>query len=256
MLDFLESMPPRSFFTGAGTVLSLVTAFLLIFIEYRFTWRALVMAALMGVISSTSGIGGMLARKLMYGGWTAPAAFFGGIFEYEGTHYAGAVLYIMWLTPLLWRLIMRRESGVFCKEGLGRFMGIMSVYAIIQAFVGRIGCLPAGCCHGRPYHGALAVPCVGVEGLVMPALQTELILLLITLALVLFFYIKRRNTAPVLCIGYGISVFVSEFMFERLGTVTVFGLTIIQIIAAALITTGLVIIYRSNSLVKTTNFNP
>ena len=255
MLEFLEAMPPRSFFTGAGTVLSLVTAFLLIFIEYRFTRRALVMAVLMGVISSTSGIGGMLARKLMYGGWTAPGAFFSSIFEYEGTHYAGAVLYIMWLTPLLWRLVMRRDSGSFCKEGLCRFMGIMSVYTIIQGFVGRIGCLPAGCCHGRPYHGAFAVQCVGVEGLVMPALQTELILLLITLVMVVFFYIKKRNTAPVLCIGYGISVFVSEFMFERIGTVTVLGLTIIQIIAAALFITGLVFIYRSEFLVKTTNLN-
>ena len=244
MLEFLEAMPPRSFFIDLGTIVSVSAAFLLIVIEYRFKWRTAVLAAMMGVISSTSGIGGMLARKLMHGAWTAPSVFLGGLFEYEGTHYAGTVLYIMWLTPILWRIVMRRDSGIFGKAGLGRFMGIMSVYTIIQGFIGRIGCLPAGCCHGRPYHGALAVPCVGFDGLVLPAVQVELVLLFVTLLIVLISYIKRRNTAPGLCIGYGLSVFVSEFMYERIGTVTVMGLTVIQIIAIVLIATGAVYIRK------------
>ena len=238
MLEFLEIIPSRSFFINLGTALSLSVAFLLIFMEYRLTWRTLVVAVMMGLISSTSGIGGMFARKLMHGTWTDPSVFFGEIFKYEGTHYAGAVLYIMWLTPILWHIVMRRYSGTFGKAGFDRFMGIMSVYSIIQGFIGRIGCLPAGCCHGKPYYGALSVPCAHLDYPVMPAVQVELIMLFITLILVLISYIKKRNTASVMCIGYGVSVFVSEFMYDRIGTVTVMGLTVIQLIAIALISTG------------------
>ena len=78
----------------------------------------------------------------------------------------------------------------------------------------------------------------------MPAVQVELVLLFVTLLIVLISYIKRRNTAQGLCLGYGLSVFVSEFMYERIGTVTVMGLTVIQIIAIVLIATGAVYIRK------------
>ena len=190
-------------------------------------------------------MGGQIARKLTYGGWLEPSEFFSSFFEYKGTHYIGVVLWIMWLTPVLWRLIMCRDKGAFDRCGLFRHMGIMSVYAVIQGFFGRMGCLSEGCCHGKPYYGALAVPCAHLDYPVMPAVQTELFLLAVTAALVIYAYIRKRNAAAVLSIGYGVSVFVSEFMYERIGTVAILGLTLIQLLAILLIATGVIYSLRS-----------
>ena len=244
MIGIINMLPSRAFFINIGAVAAAAVMITLIMIEYKLTLRALTAFAVSATAILTSGTGGQIARKLTYGGWLDPAQFFGRFFEYEGTHYIGVVLWIMLLTPILWRLIMRRDKGMFARGGIFRHMGIMSVYAVIQGFFGRMGCLSAGCCHGKSYYGAFAVPCAHLDYPVMPAVQTELVLLAMTTALVIYAYIRKRNTAPVLCIGYGISVFVAEFMYERIGTVAIFGLTLIQLLALALIATGVVYVEK------------
>jgi len=242
-MEVIGLLPPRSFFITAGTVVSLAVMFLLIFLEYKISWRTLIVCAIAGIVTPTSGIGGQIARKLSHGQWLDMGSFARNIFEYEGTHYIGAAAWIMLLAPLIWLIIMRKSEGPFRKGGLMRFMGILSIYAVLQGFIGRIGCLREGCCHGGAYSGPLAVSCVGLDYTVAPALQTELILLFITAVLTVIMYINKKNTAPVFCIGYGVSVFAAEFMYYRAGQVTVFGLTAFQMIAIALIAAGLMFIY-------------
>ena len=240
MIEFLYSLPSRSFFITLGMIVSLTVMMALLLWEYKFSLRFIVTSAISAAVTATSGIGGQLARKLTYGGWLDPIKFINGLFEYEGTHYIGAALYIMLIAPLLWLLVMRKEEGTFSRSGAGRYMSILSVYSILQAFIGRIGCLRSGCCYGRAYYGFLRVPCIGLDYPTYPAVYTELLITFLTIAVIVPLHLKKKNTAHIFCIGYGLSVFISEFMYDRAGTVTLFGLTAIQICALALMILGLV----------------
>lgn len=240
MKEFLYSLPPRSFFINLGMAAAISVMVILIAAEYRRSRRTVVLWALSALCTAPSGIGGRLAGKIAYGEWSGIGEFIGGLFEYEGTHYIGNALYITQLAPVLWKAVMRKDKGVFDYHGLDRFMGILSVYALIQGFIGRIGCLSEGCCYGKACDGVLSTPVVGLDYTTYPAVWVELVITLAVFAAVAAAYVKRRGAAPIYCAGYGFAVFVSEFLYDQTGALNVSGLSAIQLCALALMLTGAV----------------
>lgn len=234
MIDFLYSLPDRSVFINIATAISVTVMILLILLKYRITFRMAVVSAMSAFCTLTSFIGSNMARKLYNGQWRDIEVFVENIFEYEGTHYIGAVIYIVCIAPFLWNIVMKKEKSTFSKHGMMDYINILSVYIILQGFIGRIGCLSEGCCHGRIYDGIFSVPTVGMGYNTYPSLWIELILLFITLILVLITYFKKQNSITVCTLGYALSVFTAEFTYDRTGALIICGLSVIQYLAVIL----------------------
>ena len=236
----LQYLPSRHYIILLGTVIAVTIMILLMLFEYKFTWRMAVIAVMSIICTIPGAVFGEIARKLTYGEWLNMADFVRNMSEYEGTHYMGRAIYTAATGLILWRLVMRKNKGTFAKDGQGRFLDILSVFMGIQTVIVRIGCLKEGCCWGKAYYGALSVmsPYVGYR--VYPAVHTELIISTITLIFIIIMYKKRKSVFSVFCVGYGLAVFIAEYMYDRAGTVSIVGLTAIQLLAVCLITIGIV----------------
>ena len=235
MFSFL---PPRETVINIGMITAIAVMVLLVIIEYRFTLRMVVAAAMSALCTVPGAVFGEIMRKLTYGEWLDMGSMIENFSTYEGTHYLGRVIYTILAAFLLWALVMRRKDGAFARAGRGRFLDILSVFMGIQAVAGRIGCLSEGCCVGRAHYGAFSVYNADLGHSVYPAVHTELVISALTLAAVVILYIKRRKAFPVFCIGYGTALFKAEFMYDSAGTVKIAGLSAIQILALALAAFG------------------
>lgn len=242
MNDLIGYLPSRHYILIAGTVIAITVMVLMILIEYRFTWRMVIVSAMSMICTIPGALFGEIARKLNYGQWLDMADFLKNISEYEGTHYIGRAIYTAMTGLILWRLIMRKNEGPFEKNGQERFLGILSIFMGVQIVIGRVGCLKNGCCLGSAYYGPLSVmnP-LGYRS--YPAVHTELILNLVTFLLVMIMYKKRKNAFSVFCAGYGTAVFTSEFMYDKTGTVSIAGLSALQLLSLILIATGVIYSY-------------
>ncbi len=233
-------------------VISAVTGFavllILMLLEYKFTIRMLIAAAISAVCIVPGSVFGELLRKLTYGEWLDIGSLIGNFSDYEGTHYAGQAIYIISAGLILWRIVMRKRDGSFARGGQTRYMSMLAVFMNIQIVIGRIGCLKEGCCQGAAYYGPLSVmsPTLGYR--VYPAVHTELIIAAVTLAVVTVLYIKRRNAFSVFCIGYALALFIAEFMYDNTGTVKIAGLTVVQILAVIIAAVGIIYKLRKSQV--------
>lgn len=227
-----------------SAVVSTVVMVMLVIIEYHFTLRMIIIGAITALCSITAYTGGSIAKKIMLGEWLDMADFFRRITEYEGTHYIGRIFYIVISVYILWNIIMCSDKnfekssfnkGTFDKKGFIRLMGILSIHMIIQTFLGRMGCLSAGCCIGKPYTGFLSVRVVTTQYTVYPAVYVELIGMIITLVLTVNAYLKRKNAFKTFGIGYSVSVFTAEFMYDQTGHIMICNLSAVQILALVLV---------------------
>lgn len=235
MYDLIISkLPERDFFTGYMTAAVITALILLIIAEYKLNLRMIIIAAIASVCTATAGIGGKIAGKIIYGAMLDPAGFINNFGVYEGTHFIGRAIYIILLSFILWKIIMRRDSGTFGKTGYGRFSDILSLYMFVHVLIVRTGCLSAGCCYGKPYNGLFSVIATGVPYSVMPAVYTEMVITAIAFAVGIVMFIRKRNVFVIFGIGYPLAVFVSEFMYDRMGSVYVCGLTGAQWLALLL----------------------
>ncbi len=233
-------LPSREVMITIGTIAAVTVMVLLIMSEHKFTIRMLLIGAMSALATLPGGIFGELVRKLTYGQWDT---FVSDFSQYEGTHYLGRAIYTICAGFLLWQIIMRKQTATFAKEGRGRFLDVLSVFMLIQIVAGRIGCISNGCCVGKTYYGALSVYNVNLGCRVYPAVHTELIISLITLAIVIILYIKRKNAFSAFCIGYSIALFIAEFMYDSTGTVKISGLTVVQLLAVAVLAKGIIFGY-------------
>lgn len=256
MNNIISLLPSRQVILTISTIAAVTVMEFLIIKEYKFTLRMLILAALSAICTLPGAFFGEISRKLTYGEWLNMTDFLSHLSEYEGTHYIGRVVYTVAATMILWRIIMRKDSGTFTKAGLDRYLSIMSIFMLIQITLGRIGCIKEGCCYGKAYYGVFSVYSVFVSYPVMPAVQTELVISLITFIAVIALYIKKRSAFGVFCIGYGTAVFIAEFMYENIGTVMLMGMTMIQIIALILVVTGVIYMYVNRKNPANINKNP
>lgn len=139
-----------------------------------------------------------------HSGITAMGGFIGGTLAFIATYFGVGALYFK-----------GKDKGIHVKE----FEKILCVapccITIAHAF-GRIGCLMAGCCHGR-YLGTEKV-FGGIymynspNGYYVPTQLYESIFLFALFAVLSVFYFKkyRRLNTPIYLIGYGVWRFVIE----------------------------------------------
>lgn len=238
-----ELLPSRETMIFIGTIVAVTVMVLLVIIEYKFTVRMIVVS-LMTVVSTIPGtIFGELARKLTYGEWLNASEFINNFSVYEGTHYVGRAFYTICIGFLLWKMIMRKETGNLSKKCRNRFLDILSVFMLIQIIAGRLGCISEGCCLGKAYYGVLSMYNNNLGYKVYPAVQTELTIEIITLIISIPLYIKRKNVFSVFCIGYAVALLIAECMYDSAGTVRIMGLTVIQQLAIILLIIGVVYAY-------------
>lgn len=236
----INILPSREAMITIGTIAAVVVMVLLIVLENKFTVRTILIGGMSALATLPGGICGEAVRKLTYGRWNT---FVNDFSQYEGTHYLGRTIYTICVGFFLWRTVMRKSDGIFAKEGRGRFLDVLSIFMLIQITAGRIGCISRGCCVGKTYYGFLSVYNTDLGCRVYPAVHTELILSLITLVIVIALYAKRKNAFSVFCIGYSTALLIAEFMYDSVGTVKIFGLTVVQILAVAVLATGIIYLY-------------
>ncbi len=123
-----------------------------------------------------------------------------------------------------------------------RFWSLADLYARALAVglgIGRIGCLLAGCCYGRPTGGEWGCTTVYAYGLRHPSQLYETFLLL-----ALFLFLTWRMTKPrrlgqlfgLFLAGYGCARFLAEFFRE--GERVAAGLSLGQIVSLGLVAAG------------------
>ena len=125
-----------------------------------------------------------------------------------------------------------QEGFVFYGGMIGGFLGVMlgtvvtrcSGTAMLEAAlpavpfahgIGRIGCLLAGCCHGMPYSGPLAVQdsLTGMTYFPVPLLEAAINY---TIGLYLIFLVKQKKRAGALLWAYLSLYSAARFLLEYL----------------------------------------
>ena len=140
------------------------------------------------------------------GGMTFIGGLIGGVITFIGLYF----LYVYVINP-------RLKEGNFFKsdmnKGIWYLVRIAPISITIAHAFGRIGCLFAGCCHGKAtsewygiytdYLGTKAVPIQLYEAIFLFVISAVMIVLL--------FKFKFKHNMTVYLIGYGIWRFVIEY---------------------------------------------
>ena len=104
-----------------------------------------------------------------------------------------------------------KKKGIHLKEFNKILQVAPACVAVAHAF-GRLGCLMAGCCHGKPVSGPSAGGVLMNGSYYIPTQLYESIFLFILFAVLSVMYYKRMNfTHVVYLIAYGIWRFIIEF---------------------------------------------
>ena len=180
------------------------------------------------------------------------ATFYGGLI-------GGAALFLA-----LYFLIGKKKFGEG-REHVHSFFKIADIAACsisLAHAIGRVGCLMAGCCHGKPTNAWYGIKMTtgymtGADGVIVPVIQKvvptqlfETIFLLVVL-LYLVSRIKEKQTYCLqiyMCI-YGVWRFIIEFMRDDYrGATIVDTLTPSQLTAIIMVLGGLVLIFLQKSI--------
>lgn len=151
------------------------------------------------------------------------------IHENAGSHFLGIVIASFLIFPPVCRKIFKQEAHVV--------ENIVSFFFTIQHIFNRLGCFLGGCCYGIPAKGMCSVkfPEEILSYRVFPSQLFEVFCMLLLLGIQLFMYKKGKNIFLFTMAGFGISIFISEFLMDKSGTITYMNLTVIQYFALLLI---------------------
>lgn len=149
---------------------------------------------------------------------------------HAGIHFIGTVLVSAILLPLFCHFMYDRKEG-------DAILNILAFFFTIQHFFNRLGCFMEGCCYGIPMTGILSLrfPDEIVSYSVFPSQIFEMLCMLCLCIIQIVLYRKRKNIFILTMAGFGISIFVSEFLMNKMGVVMYFGLDAIQFAAILLI---------------------
>lgn len=172
---------------------------------------------------------GMVIRGLTYPLADGLLAELEQIKEYPGTHFIGIVLASACLLPLVY-------TGVF-RENAVEKLDIIAFFFSIQHIFNRIGCFLEGCCYGIPMSGPLSIryPDRVAGYSVFPAELFEAGLMVALLVCQCILYRKGRHLFYFTMAAFGLSILVSECLFDQRGCVMYLGMTAIQIAALILL---------------------
>ena len=180
------------------------------------------------------------------------ATFYGGLI-------GGAALFL-----ILYFLIGKKKFAEG-REHVHSFFKIADIAACsisVAHAIGRVGCLMAGCCHGKPTNAWYGIKMVTgyittADGVTLPVIQkvvpTQLFetVFLLVVFLYLISRIKEKQTYCLqiyMCI-YGVWRFIIEYMRDDYrGTTVVDSLTPSQLTAILMVLGGLVLIFLQKSI--------
>ena len=142
----------------------------------------------------------------IHGGMTFLGGLIGGVITFVGLYF----LYVYVINP-------RLKDGNFFKsnmnKGLWYLVRIAPISITIAHAFGRIGCLFAGCCHGKPTDAWSGIYSYNAGTVVVPTQLFEAIFLFVlsgVLAL-MFFKFHSKDTMAIYLVSYGIWRFVIEY---------------------------------------------
>ena len=138
-------------------------------------------------------------------------------------------------------------SGLIFKDKSDCVMASYVASAPLMYGLAKLGCLFAGCCHGKEYHGPFAVIYHGSEhGSYFPAQIIDMIafLLIFVFSLILVLKMKNKVTAVILIIAVTIPVrFLLEYLkYYHDGSLIAPGQ--ISVLAAGVVAVLLIIIWK------------
>lgn len=127
---------------------------------------------------------------------------------------AGFVFYGGLIGGLVFVFLGGKIHKINTQEYIRKFIFLIP---LIHGF-GRIGCHMAGCCYGRPYHGAFAIVfpenSYALPGVKLFPIQITEAILLFTIAFIMIYLGEKKNfyyTVEFYFIVYGIVRFILEF---------------------------------------------
>jgi len=147
-------------------------------------------------------------------------------------------------------------AGIICvlvlakifRINLWRLADILVTGLAIGHFFGRLGCLSAGCCYGRPAPTGLGITFTNPESLAIvgiPLYPTQLMeAVLVLLLFFLLWFILKKNVAAgitfsIYLVGYGLIRFFVEFYRGDFPRVYFWGLSLAQFISVLAIILGI-----------------
>ncbi len=208
---------------------------------------------LAGIAAIVVGYGFAVLFQSVYG-WIET-----GVFDLVGATFYGGLIGGAGLFLVLWFFVV----GRFCKdkdEPIKRFGDLADIAAVVIPLAhgcGRLGCLFAGCCHGRIADVWYAVPMkLGGEWVKAVPVQLYEALFLFALAGVIWALMKTRQgekripLLPVYLTSYGVWRFFIEYArADNRGETILSFLTPSQLTAVVLVAVGIgyfIVWYRKN----------
>lgn len=227
-------MDSYSLLINIGSILGILMFFSLCKRESKSWKKALVVLLLSIVVIETGSFAGKLVRLLSYGVEIDLRKIF---IEDHGTHFIGRVIFTVTVFPWLYRLL-------FCgtKKEWENYLDLLCIFMAFQHIFNRAACLSYGCCMGRFYKGPFAFQYVSDKGTgpgysysVYPTQLFEMACMILLLALLFVLYRKKKRLSSVFCSGFSVTIFLSEFMMDKQGTILIFGFSVIQFAAILLL---------------------
>ena len=181
---------------------------------YSYTARDTIMiigifAILIGILSAAlfQAFYNLIAgRGFTFQGMTFIGGLIGGVISFLGIYF----LYVYVINPRL------KEKNFFksdMNKGVWYLLRIAPISITIAHAFGRLGCMFAGCCHGRVTHEWYGIWNEGLHAHTVPIQLYEAIFLFtISVAMiVLLFAFKFKYNMPLYLVSYGIWRFIIEY---------------------------------------------
>ena len=140
-------------------------------------------------------------------------------------------------------LIFKDKDNI---KNFGKIANIGACCICIAHSVGRIGCLMAGCCHGKRVDGFFGIYNYSVGYKTLPVQLYEAVFLAILFFVLIKLIDKGKNTISIYLIAYAIWRFVAEYMrADERGQTFVDVLTPSQLICIPMLLLGIIILVIS-----------
>lgn len=223
-----------------GSILGILIFFNLCKRESKSWKKALALLFISILVIETGSFAGKFVRFLSYGEGIDIRKIF---IENHGTHFIGRVIFTVIVFPWFYRLVYRST-----KQEWEKYLDLLCIFMAFQHIFNRAACLSNGCCMGKFYNGPFAFQYSsgtetgpGYSYPVYPTQLFEMICMILLLALLFVLYRMKKRLLVVFCSGFSVTIFLSEFMMDKQGTILVFGFSVIQF--AALLLVGIAFLY-------------
>lgn len=175
------------------------------------------------------------------GGMTFLGGLIGGVVGFLGLYF----LYVYAINPHL------KEKSLFksdMNKGVFYLVRIAPISITIAHGFGRIGCLFAGCCHGKPTDAWYGVwnEHLGCKVVPIPLFEAIFLFVLSAVMIVCLFKFKIKDTMSIYLVSYGVWRFIIEYFRDDYRGELIPGLTPSQFWSIIMVIGGIALffIYR------------